>query len=429
MVLVGIQEAAAGNGHAVRGGLRPIWPVVELLATVLAQLLLTPLLLYRLGSGPFAVWVLAQTALLAASTLSLGAGTALLPALAHARSRGDAVGAWTAIGFFVRRTWITSSILIVALALVAPLPGAFGWLPVALATLVWTVASEFDNGFSSALKALDRFDAVAGLEVAGRAAQLTLTWIVVTDGGTALGPIVIAAGSTVFKASCKYAALRRRWPRPDMANAHLAHALPLELSAAGAWLWLGLGGGLAFHAFDRWYIGVSMGASVLAAYAVCSQLAQLPHAVVSAASQTLVPWAARQRGHMANAAVRQRVRKLLLMASLAAVLPSGLLLLLLEPLLGLWISKEFAAEQLPLARGLVLVFLLLSLNVPSYFLQFGFDLLRAQTLLVLVAGAVFVGGCLLLSPGLIGFVAMKGLFAVLSLSLIAHFVWWSAAPR
>ena len=94
------------------------------------------------------------------------------------------------------------------------------------------------------------------------------------------------------------------------------------------------------------------------------------------------------------------------------------LLLVLEPLLSFWISTEFAMEHLAMARGMTLAFCLLSLNVPAYFLLLGLGRVRSSTLLVAVAGVVFVAGCLLLPSSLPGFVFMKGLFAALTLSLV-----------
>ena len=421
-----------------RSGVHPaLWPIVELVASVAAQLVLTPLLLHRLGTEQFAVWVIVQSLLLASATLSLGAGTALLPALAGARSRHDAQGAWAAIGLFAKRTARISLAGLAAIVVGIPLSWAYGGivglesrdlLLIAAAALVWVSANEFDSGFSSALKALGRFDTVAHMEVASRLVQVALTAAFVASGAPALVPVMVAAAVTASRAVWKYAALRKRWPRPPREHgASAANSVTREFSAAGVWVWLGMLSGLAFYAFDRWYVGAWLGSSVLAAYAVCSQIAQLPHAVASAAGQTLVPWAARRRDRLVDPEARHDARKIMLSATMFAVLPSVVLLLLLEPLLSLWISKQFASDHLWLARGLTVVSLLLSLNVPSFFLLFGFGQVRIPTLLVVLSGTVFVAGCLLASPSLAGVVALRGLFAVLSLSLVVYFMWTSGA--
>jgi O-antigen/teichoic acid export membrane protein len=423
---------------AVRGRLSS-WPVVELMASIAAQLVLTPFLLHSLSTPQFGVWVIAQSALFAAATLSLGAGTALLPALSMARSQGDAGNAWLAIRMFLRRTAASSLVLLVLLSVATAWFGAPSWAPdpaplrflgLGTLTLVWLAATELDSGFSSALKALGQFSAAARLEVASRIVQVIMTITFIAQGDPAILPIGVAAAVTTARAALKFAMLRRLWPasRPG-AGRDGSNDVSREIRSTGAWVWLGLMGGLAFNAFDQWFVGAWLGSSALAAYAVCSQIAQMPHAFVAAAGQTLVPWAAQQRGELADSTVRRNVREIMALSTAVAALPSLLLLLLLGPLLSLWVSPEFSREHLPLARGLVVVYLLLSLNVPSFFLLFGLGRVRDSTIIHGVAGAVLIGGCLLLPPSLAGFVAMKGLFAVLTLGLIGRFLTLSRAPR
>ncbi|MFM9423881.1 O-antigen/teichoic acid export membrane protein [Variovorax sp. GrIS 2.14] len=415
------------------------WSIVELLCSTGAQFVLTPLLLHRLGAEQFSVWVIAQTVLVGSATLSLGASTALMPVLAHARTRGDLSGIQEAIRLFIRRTLLMSAVLFATVSTTSGL----GWAPATLSgwsrwnlwaiastALLWAAVTELDNGLSSALKAQERFDTCALMEAAARTAQIALTfWLVVSDG-SALVPIILAVVVTATKAVVKFAALRpngliqdppidiEKFERLSVAN---------ELKSNGLWIWLSVLSGLMFNAFDRWFVGAQLGSAVLVAYAACTQIAQMPHALVAAAGQTLGPWAAKRRDRLAQVDVRRNIRKVLVIATAAAALPSLLLLLVLEPLLSLWISTEFAVEHLAMARGMTLAFCLLSLNVPAYFLLLGLGRVRSSTLLVAVAGVVFVVGCLLLPPSLPGFVFMKGLFAALTISLVVLLLMLSRA--
>jgi len=406
-----------------------VWAVLELGCSTAAQLILTPLLLHRLGVDQFGIWVIALTVLVGSATLSLGTGTALLPVLAHANAKGDVTGNWAAIRLFTRRCAKTSSVLFLAMS------GAtiLGWTPAALAAwtkwdlwvlgsvmLAWAAITEIDNGLSSALKAKDRFDIAAVLEAVARAVQLGLTFWLLSAGGLALVPITLAATATGIKAWAKFMVLRAGCPRVTCQTDESygrATSIAAELDASGKWIWLGLLGGLAFNAFDRWFVAAQLGSAALAVYATCAQIAQLPHALVAAAGQTLAPWAARRRDRLAMEDVRHGMRRALLLATTAAALPSLALLLVLKPLLGWWISKDFADANLPIAQGLTVAFLLLALNVPAYFLLFGLGRMRTSTVLSAFCGLVFVGGCLLIEPTAPAFVFMKGLFASLILSL------------
>jgi len=408
------------------------WSVVELLCSTGAQFVLTPLLLDRLSIEQFGIWVIAQTVLVGSATLSLGAGTALLPVLAHARARGDLAGTWEAIRLFGRRTLTVSAVLFAAMSVSSGL----GWTPASLsswprwdlwilasAALGWAAVTEIDNGLSSALKARDRFDTCALMEAGARTAQVALTFWLAASGGSALVPIVLAAAVTVVKAVAKLVLLRT----DRSIDSHRGHtvsdegpSVATELRVNGLWIWLSVLSGLMFNAFDRWFVGAQLGSAVLVAYATCAQIAQMPHALVAAAGQTLAPWAATRRDRLWRDDVRRSLRSVLLLATAAAALPSLILLLLLEPLLSLWISKDFAAEHLALARGVTVAFCLLALNVPAYFLLFGLGRARSSSLLGAFAGIVFLAGCLLIPASIQGFVFMKGLFAALTLSLVAY---------
>lgn len=406
------------------------WSIVELLCSTGAQFVLTPLLLRRLGAEQFGVWVIAQTVLVGSATLSLGAGTALMPVLAHARSRGDISGTQEAIRLFIRRTLLMSVVLFATVSIAS----GSGWVPetlsdwsrwnlwaIASTALFWAAVTELDNGFSSALKAQDKFGTCALVEAAARTAQIALTFWLAIPGGYALVPIVLAAVVTATKVAVKFVLLRPNGSSqdPSIGSEEFERvSVASELKSNGLWIWLSVLSGLMFNAFDRWFVGAQLGSAVLVAYAACTQIAQMPHALVAAAGQTLGPWAAKRRDSLSQVDVRRNMRRVLLMTTIAAAVPSLLLLLLLEPLLSLWISPGFAIEHLAMARGMTLAFCLLSLNVPAYFLLFGLGCARPSSLLSALAGVVFVTGCLLISTDVEGFVFMKGLFAGLSLSLV-----------
>lgn len=411
-----------------RGAHVALWPVLDLVVTVGTQFILTPLLLHRLGQDQFGVWIIVQSTLLASTALSLGASAGLLPFLAATLNRGDIAGARAAMRWFARRTVLVSSLVLAFIAIVIStgfVPGGLSgaaqesaW-PLALATLAWMAATEFDSGLSSALKARGRFGLVAQVESAARIAQVILLAAMVEAGSTALIPILISLALTVMKALFRRLALRRHdllhYANSDPAES--PNEVPRELVSTGIWIWIGMLGSLTFNAFDRWFIAAWFGTSVLASYAICTQIAQMPHSIVSAAGQVLVPWAARHRNLRSHTLAERHALRLLIRATMLSALPSLLLLPILGPLLGLWISRSFAIEHLNLAQALSVVFLLLSLNVPGYFLLLGLGYARFSTVVVSISGVVLILGALLLPQSLTLFVALKGLFALIALSL------------
>ena len=249
-----------------------------------------------------------------------------------------------------------------------------------------------------------------------RLAQLALVALLVENGHPALVPALLSLAITLLKFGFRLHALRGLWPAATPAP---APGVARELAVTGLWIWVGSLGSLAFNAFDRWFVGAWFGASTLAAYAVCTQLTQLPHAMVAAAGQVLVPWAARRQAQGAGGSGL----KVLLLSTALAALPSLLLLPLLEQALALWISPAFAQEHLALARGLCIAFGLLCLNVPGYFLLLGLGQARFTTVLISVCGLLFVAGALALPRELSTFVLLKGGFALLALGLPLGCAW------
>jgi O-antigen/teichoic acid export membrane protein len=410
-----------------------LWPILDLVVAVSAQFLLTPLLLQRLGAHEFGVWIIVQSTLLASTALSLGASAGLLPVLSATLSRGDIAGARAAMRWFARRTAFVSSMVLACggfvvwlgfmLSGLARAAQGDTWL-IALATLAWMAASEFDNGFSSALKARGCFGSVAQVESGARITQVVLIFALVDVGSTALLTILISLALTVIKALLKHYVTDRhdqlRYGNID--NVVPSNEVPPGVVSTGIWIWIGTLGSLAFNAFDRWFIGAWFGTSVLASYAICTQIAQMPHTIASAAGQVLVPWAAHRESRQWNTPTGRTPMALLAQTTALSLVPSALLLPSLEPLLALWISKDFALEHLALARGLTAVFLLLSFSVPSYFLLLGMGYARLTTVVGSACGVLFVIGVLTLPPSLTTFVALKGLFALLTLALPASCV-------
>ena len=58
----------------------------------------------------------------------------------------------------------------------------------------------------------------------------------------------------------------------------------------GKWMWMQTLGGLLFSVVDRLVVGAAFGASDLARYSICMQLAQLVHGVQATALQPIFPW-------------------------------------------------------------------------------------------------------------------------------------------
>lgn len=396
------------------------WSIAELLSTVVAMLIITPALLHRLDANNFSAWVLAQSVLLAAPLLSIGTGNALLSAASNA-PYGETHGA-VAIGIrflFRRASAVSLALLIAGLATMA-IAWLFGNFEeqvvldvslIAFASLVWMFTTELDSGLSSALKAEDGFVASATLEILARAIQVVLTILLVPMQGSALVAIAIAVGVLVIKVMSKALLLWRVVVFDEPEEKRLrTFAVPVSaaITANGRWICLGVLSGFALNTFDRWIVGALFDGAVLAAYAICTQIAQLPHAVAAAAAQVLTPWAAVRAVRLDDATECRRMVRIFALSTAAAVVPSGVLFVVLEQVLAHWISPSFAADNLTMARSLTVVFAILTLNVPAFFLALGLGSSRVVTLINTLAAVIFVVLCTTFYLSMPMFIAAKG---------------------
>lgn len=412
---------------------RLVWPITEQLASPLAQLLLTPFLLHRLGAFQFGLWVLALTPLVAASSLSLGRSASLLAVVPRwaAQSRLAAVG--PAVWRVLRLTAVASlaAILAIGLArswLVPLLPTELDRpLPYLLLVAALIAMSEAENTVTNALKGLGQFKVAALSELLGRAIQLLAIFSVVTSSSGANTVIVIAISVSLLKFLIKGAALRHRLPVGPSAAHGVNDDLHVDLRSTGFWMWLQVMCGLVFYSFDRWVVGYFFGASTLAAYAICSQLAQLSHAIPAAAAQPLIPWAATRAASLTTPGTARAVIRTALMASVAAAIIPGIVMIFSEPLLRLWISPAFAMQYAGVASGLAFVFLILALNVPFFNLLIGWGQTRFASMLTVTAAGFFVLACLAFRPAQLQTVvtlkmgyAVIGLFSVVQMFRYVH---------
>lgn len=400
------------------------WPIAEQFAGPLAQLVLTPFLLHRMEPREFALWVIAQSLVVAAPTLSLGQSVALLSVLP--RYGGAERDARTRA--LVRHTTRLVSLMSLAAAVVV-LAGnaALGRMRPELAgtslyllLLIGFIALiECESTLTSALKSYRAFAQTATIEIVARAVQVGLVLALVDSGAQvntvlALWMVVIA-----LKLALKGLTLRWLTGTPDPAHAAPAN-VPSDMLHLGFWSWVNVVSGVAFYSFDRWAVGALMGSVALGAYSVCSQLAQLTHSVPAAAAQMLIPWASARGSAASHVNTGRQMRAVAFVsAGFACILPLFLLALAPE-ILSYWISPAFAVENTVLLRHLAFVFLLLTINIPFFNILIGLGFMRYAALLTIFAGSLYAASVVFIAPqSPVTMADLKLIYAVIGLVFVA----------
>ena len=370
--------------------------------------MLTPFLLHRLSSEQFALWVVALTLLVAAPTLSLGTSLALLPELPKLAGPEGRLQSRLLVAYVIRVTLVSSSILAALTLLVTGLltSSVLGsLLSLADITLILAllVTTEVEGTLTSALKSQRRFRQTAMIELAGRAFQVAVTLAVIDENSKASWVLAVLVLTVIAKLLLKAFAWRILLSVDEQETASVPGASAgvrrLDIAHVAFWSWVHVMSGIGFYAFDRWAVGLYIGPAALGTYAVCSQLAQLAHAVPAAAGQLLIPWVS---GRQARALDRQSfardVRAVAYAGTMLACLPALVLLVFGHTILQYWISPTFAQDNSALLDRLALVFLILASSVTCFQLLIGLGHVRYAATLTVFSSAIYMAAVFVVAP-------------------------------
>jgi O-antigen/teichoic acid export membrane protein len=381
----------AGRWRALSGS---FWSVAEFAVYPALMLLTTPLFLHRLGPELYGQWALLTATVGLGGILSIGTGATTTRHVAHALAIDDRheAAATLRAGLFIAG----AAGLIVALAVAGTMALGAGSLFARMGSASTTamtgfaagviiVIEQFENVFNASLRGAQRFRTIAQVELAGRCAQF---------GGAALAVVTaprldlvygVLAAAALVRLAIKSAVTRRvlhlgwLWPRAAGARAFVGDA---------GWGWLLGISGMAFGLVDRFVIGSALGAAALAHYVVANQLAAPLHALPTAATSVLFPKVSAARARGDTSAIRGLIWRGGGLLFLVVTAGAGLLFLLRQPILHLWLGAAMAPESVPALGWLVWAYWLLALAVLPHFVLLGLGRMRFLALINAGAGIV-----------------------------------------
>lgn len=374
--------------HLRQGG----WSIAESLAFPILMFLATPIFLNTLGPAQYGQWMLLLTFNGLGGLAGLGMGASATKEVSANRGRRNSDAAVQAVRTSLAATLSMSLVLATILILIGLTIGP-SWLSKAgdteliqvlfIAGAVLITLEQIDLVFASTIKGFERFDLSAKVEIASRlflivaslvAAVLTenIIWVIGIS-------IVVLFGRTIFKYRIvrelmNYRSLTPSWDREEFA----------KIFGFGKWLWLQGIAATAFSTVDRFMIAAVLGASALAQYTICLQIAQQIQTVPAAAAQLFFPKVS--KGIAANVPVaRLAIRGTLLFVILTAVIAAPVAVLG-ETILKIWVGPEIALNSGGLLLTLILAFSLLALCSTPHFVLLGLGKSRSVALLNVTAG-------------------------------------------
>jgi O-antigen/teichoic acid export membrane protein len=381
--------------------------VFDYAAYPVAMLLVAPILLRALGVAQYGLWMVATAAVSTGSIIASGFGDANIQYVAGVRTRNDAdallravrsmVGINLVLGIaFGLISWALSPI---AARHIAPSDASLQTMclwSLRIASLLMPVRA-LESVCISTQRAFERYGAAVRISIVARLLTLAVA-VALTRFGRGVVGIMVA--SAILLALGTLAQLGRLQQLLGVMS--LLPAFDREATSAlfgfGVFSWLQAVSGIIFSQADRLILGVSLGASAVASYALCVQMAQPIYGITSAALHFLFPYLAGRRMTVPLAALQKPVLKAFAVNVLLVSLGTAAALLFGKPFLNAWIGPSVAHAAAQILTPVVWSFAFLGLSVTAYYALLALGHVRTVTMLNLLGGCAMLLGMIWLLP-------------------------------
>jgi len=373
--------------------------VLDYAAYPIGMLLVAPIVLRNMGTAQYGIWAVVTAAVSMGSIIASGFGDANIQHVASQRG----LGRHDILVRTVRCMIGINLVLGTALALLAwilapfaamrlvPANGALQqdclWSLRIASLLLWLRTME--SVCISTQRAFERYGPAVRVSIATRllslAAAAALTYLL-----HSVAFIVAAAALlNLLGTWLQFSDLRQLLHATSLAPAMDAAAMKVLLGF-GAFSWLQAVTAVIFSQADRLFLGVSLGAVAVAAYALCTQLAQPVYGFAASGLHFLFPHLAGRHASRATTDVRKTILIAFACNLLFVVGATAVLLVFGQDILRIWAGADIARSAAAFFPVIVWSSALLALNVTGTYALFAFGRIRIVTWINLAAGATML---------------------------------------
>lgn len=370
------------------------WAILEYAANPALALLLTPLIIQRLGIAGFGQWVLITTAATLPVALNAGISVALARHLAANNSEPievlrsfqlDALVATLAVsvlGAFSVVLWL------------APWYGSNlslsqdDWLLATLVALI-VIADCLDSTLVGILRGNLRYAQSARVEVAARISQSGFMLVAV-----ATVPSIVALAAATLVGSGIRALLRGRLCELSWINAaRIRLAKPLinsPLSVMTGWATVQSLAGTLYTSIDRLVISAAFGPVTLGIYAATSQLTNQIQALLGAAFSVIGNATARDSSLIDQMSLKRDVFRLSGLVAVGAIFAYLVFYATAGHLFTAWLGNASTSQLAPLIPAVIVAATAQTIVIPAHFYLLGDGRFKLVAVLGLIAGATSI---------------------------------------
>ncbi|MCU1313379.1 MAG: Membrane protein involved in the export of O-antigen and teichoic acid [Acidobacteriaceae bacterium] len=375
-----------------------VYGVLDYVAYPVGMLLLAPVVLRNLGVQQYGIWTVATAAVSAGSIIASGFGDANIQYVATQRSTGDP----DAVVRTVRSTMGIHLIMGAAIALLgwalAPyvavhVASTFALRRVCLWSLriasLLMLVRTVESVCISTQRAFERYGAAVRVSILARLLTLVAAAALTFAEVNVAGIMVATAILLVIGVWIQLIHLKRLL-RVDSLIPAFDRSATKALFAFGIFSWVQAVSGVVFSQSDRLITGVSLGATAVASYALCVQMAQPIYGLAASGLHFLFPYLSGQRVTASAPAFRKAV--ILAFAANLLLVATGLVILLLfgNRVLYVWGGAAIAQSARPVLPMIAWGSALLGLNVTGYYAMLALGRVKTVTWLSLGGGALMM---------------------------------------
>ncbi len=370
------------------------WAILEYVANPALSLLLTPLIIHRLGLAGFGQWMLITTAATLPVSLTSGISVALARHLAANNSDlnetaqkvqidaliatliASILGAFLVVAWLVLRDDSSSS------------TSHYDCLLVSLVGLI-VIADCLDSTFAGILRGNLRYAHSARVEVTSRITQYGLMLLAV-----AAVPSIAALAVASFAGSGTRALLRGRLCNISWINVETVRlAKPMIRSPIfqmTSWATVQSLGGTLYTSLDRLVISAVFGPTTLGIYAATTQLTNQIQAVLGAAFSVIGNVTAKHNASLDRLAMRREIFRLSCLVAVGAAIAYLAYYAAAEHLFSAWLGAATTKRVSPLIPAVIVAATVQTIVMPAHFYLLGTGRFKIVAVLGLLAGATSI---------------------------------------
>jgi O-antigen/teichoic acid export membrane protein len=373
--------------------------VLDYAAYPIGMLLVAPIVLRNMGTAQYGIWAVVTAAVSMGSIIASGFGDANIQHVASQRGLGQhdnlvrtvrcMIGINLVLGTALALlAWILAPFATMRLV---PVSGALQqdclWSLRIASLLLWLRTME--SVCISTQRAFERYGPAVRVSIATRlvslAAAAALTYLL----HSVAFMVAAAALLNLLGTWLQFSDLRQLLQAKSLAPAMDTAAMK-ALLGFGAFSWLQAVTAVIFGQADRLFLGVSLGAVAVAAYALCTQLAQPIYGFAASGLHFLFPHLAGRHASRATTGVRKTILIAFACNLLFVAAATAVLIVFGQDILGIWAGVDIARSAASFFPVIVWSSALLALNVTGTYALFAFGRIRIVTWINLAAGATML---------------------------------------